>query len=220
MPTRRKESLNQASLSPFLRRTIRRNLWGIGHAFDDTRDLTVDSYYPYFAFYQAQCRSVARHGGRELWATDHEELVEVIRYVKAGDQTRESLISKLQEQRVVADMVSIEDTIELAARLLLMLSIGNPKNCLTPGQRMIEWKSGTLKKLVTDRFSPTHVSGDHVKLPRLFNALQLVKIAGLKVAWTNNLADHLLLREDDTKVCIFHHVSFLQCHKLGDWYAI
>ena len=38
---------------------------------------------------------------------------------------------------------------------------------------------------------------------------------GRKVEWTNNLADHLLMRDDDTKVPVFHQASFLRCHRDG-----
>ena len=215
MPTRSKESLDQAPLSHFLRRKIRKSLWGTGYVLDEIPNLTEDLYYPYFSFYEAQCTNIARHAGRELWATDHEDPLKVIRYVKDGDQTRDSLVGKLQEQRVVADKASIEDTIELATRLLLILSIGNPKHSLTSGQRIIEWKGGTLGELVTDYFSSSHTLCNHVKLPRLFNALHLD--CRPKSTWIHNLADHLLLREDDTKVYIFHYASFLRCHKSGDW---
>ncbi|KAL8840478.1 MAG: hypothetical protein Q9176_003804 [Flavoplaca citrina] len=50
---------------------------------------------------------------------------------------------------------------------------------------------------------------DMVKLPQSFTASNLEKIGGIRVIWTNNLADHLLLRDDDTKVMLFHHVSAL-----------
>lgn len=160
---------------------------------------------------------MARYGGRGFRVLNDEILLKVISYVKLSNEIRESLAGKLREQRLVADEASIEDTTALAARLLLMLNIGNPKHCLTPGQTRIDWRSGTLKELVGYQFSSIPVLSDHVKLSRQFNALQLVKIAGVKVAWTNNLADHLLLQEDDTKVYIFHHASFLQCHRDGDW---
>ena len=217
MPTRLREGLYKAPLPPFFRCGIRQILWGAGYAAGEGANDTEDPYNPYFSFYEGQYASVTRYGAQGLWTGDHEELLNVIRYIKAGDETRESIADKLHEHRIVADEASTDDMIALAARLLLMLSIGNPKHCLTLGQTMTDWKSGTLKELVGDHFSSTPVLSDHVKLPKQFNALQLVKIAGVRIAWTNNLMDHLLLQEDDTKVYIFHHASFLQCHRDGDW---
>jgi hypothetical protein len=34
--------------------------------------------------------------------------------------------------------------------------------------------------------------------------------------WTSNLADHLLMRDDDTKVILFHHACFLRKHRDGN----
>ncbi|KAL8877912.1 MAG: hypothetical protein Q9198_004171 [Flavoplaca austrocitrina] len=62
--------------------------------------------------------------------------------------------------------------------------------------------------LVNTVFPPPS-SLDTVKLPQTFTAANLEKIAGIRIVWTNNLADHLLLRDDDTKVMLFHHVSAL-----------
>jgi hypothetical protein len=38
-------------------------------------------------------------------------------------------------------------------------------------------------------------------------------MAGLEIVWTDNLADHLRLTDDDTKVHIFHHASFLEIQR-------
>lgn len=217
MPTRLIEGLYKVPLSLFSRRKIRKTIWGAGYTLGEGLHDIEDPCNPYFSFYEAQCASVTRHGTQVLWTANHEELLKVIRYIKAGDETRESITSKLHEQCDFADEASIDDVIALAARLLLMLSIGNPKHCLNLGQTMIDWKGGTLKELVVNRFSSNPVLSDHVKLPRQFNALQLVRIAGVKVAWTSNLVDHLLLQEDDTKVYIFHHATFLRYHRDGDW---
>jgi len=58
-------------------------------------------------------------------------------------------------------------------------------------------------------------SGDSVKLPQTFTAAHLEQIGGIEVIWTSNLADHLLLKEDDTKLMLFHQVSILHLHKLS-----
>ncbi len=217
MPTRLIEGLCKVPLSLFSRRKIRKTLWGAGYALGEDLNDIEDPCNPYFSFYEAQCASVTRHRAQVLWTVNHEELLKVISYIKAGDESRESIARRLHQHCDVADKALIDDVIALAARLLLMLSIGNPKHCLNLGQTMIDWKSGTLKELVVNRFPSRPVLSDHVKLPRQFNALQLVKIAGVKVAWTSNLVDHLLLQEDDTKVYLFHHAFFLHCQIDGDW---
>ncbi|KAL8715187.1 MAG: hypothetical protein Q9220_001145 [cf. Caloplaca sp. 1 TL-2023] len=57
---------------------------------------------------------------------------------------------------------------------------------------------------------PPPSSMDSVKLPQSFTAANLESISGIHIRWTDNLADHLLLRDDDTKLMLFHHVSALE----------
>ena len=37
-----------------------------------------------------------------------------------------------------------------------------------------------------------------------------VCIAGIQITWTSNLADHLQMRDDDTRVANFNYASFLE----------
>ncbi|KAL8947280.1 MAG: hypothetical protein Q9222_006417 [Ikaeria aurantiellina] len=61
-----------------------------------------------------------------------------------------------------------------------------------------------------DHVFPPPSSMDIVKLPQSFTAANLERIGGIQIRWTDNLADHLLLRDDDTKLMLFHHVSALE----------
>ncbi|KAM7190205.1 hypothetical protein V8F20_009827 [Naviculisporaceae sp. PSN 640] len=108
-----------------------------------------------------------------------------------------------------------EASINLAARLLLMLRFGVVKFEPLP-RRYLVWNEGTLKDAVDRHFSRRCVlSCDRVKLPKAFNAWSIETIGGIQIGFTDNLADHLLLVEDDTRVLIFHHVSFLECHRMS-----
>ncbi|KAF2135768.1 uncharacterized protein K452DRAFT_281038 [Aplosporella prunicola CBS 121167] len=79
------------------------------------------------------------------------------------------------------------------------------------GQSRLVWKEGTLRDLISSHFGNTQsLAKEHVKLEKVFNARNLVRMAGLEVVWTHNLADHLRLYNDDKSVAIFHHVTFLK----------
>jgi len=45
---------------------------------------------------------------------------------------------------------------------------------------------------------------------KIFTARNIDRIGGIRIRWTNNLADHLRLSDDDGAVFIFHHASFLK----------
>lgn len=98
--------------------------------------------------------------------------------------------------RLVGDIV-YDDPVEWEADMTLQPAVD-------PGQR----------SLVNTVF-PAPRYADTVKLPQSFTAANLEKIAGIQVRWTSNLNHHLLLRDDDTKVMLFHHVSALQFHGCG-----
>jgi hypothetical protein len=49
------------------------------------------------------------------------------------------------------------------------------------------------------------------KLPRIFKAMNLERISGIRVRWTSNLADHLSLDGDEVRLS--NHVSFLELHQ-------
>jgi hypothetical protein len=72
-------------------------------------------------------------------------------------------------------------------------------------------------KSISKNFSPDHELNTPVKLSKIFNACNLQRISGIRVAWTSNLADHLSMRDDDTRVVIFHHATFLEYHRTSEW---
>ncbi|KAL2171205.1 hypothetical protein VTG60DRAFT_3516 [Thermothelomyces hinnuleus] len=45
------------------------------------------------------------------------------------------------------------------------------------------------------------------------DAWSIANVAGIEVAFTDNLVDHLRLVEDDTRLLIFQHASFLEYHR-------
>ena len=101
----------------------------------------------------------------------------------------------------------------LAARVWLMLAIGRFQQSLSPSQGIIWTDDGKLGDVLSARFSPRNDLRDQIKLPMAFTAENLERIAGIRIAWTSDLAEHLALREDDTKVVLFHQASILELHK-------
>jgi hypothetical protein len=79
------------------------------------------------------------------------------------------------------------------------------------GRSEILWKGASLQEFVAHFFGEGPVLGhEKVKLDKIFIARNLSRIAGVEILWTDNLVDHLRLTDDDTKVHVFHHASFLE----------
>jgi hypothetical protein len=104
------------------------------------------------------------------------------------------------------------NSIDLAIRLLLMMRVGHLPNQFS-AYKALSWDEGSsLREFVWASFKPRGaLDHDYVKLKKSFNARNLERIAGIRIKWTNNFADHLrILDDDDTQVAVFHHASFLE----------
>jgi hypothetical protein len=78
--------------------------------------------------------------------------------------------------------------------------------------KTLAWEQGlSLRQFVSKTFEPRDaLINERVKLDRIFTAKNIGRIAGMKVVWTENLADHLRVLDEDTDVAIFHHAAFLE----------
>ncbi|TGJ81043.1 hypothetical protein E0Z10_g7723 [Xylaria hypoxylon] len=93
-----------------------------------------------------------------------------------------------------------------------MTSIGEPPLGID-GPNTIRWDSGSLRQFTEKYFglgSGTRLQPDKPQIGRIFTALNLRKIGGMRIEWTRNLADHLRLVDDDKTVSIFDCVAFLK----------
>ncbi|KAH8678292.1 hypothetical protein BX600DRAFT_507251 [Xylariales sp. PMI_506] len=175
---------------------------------DPVKDLTCETYCQYYC---GQWHLIAdyAHGGCIALSTG-QDVYELISHIQAGESPQ-NLVAGLKSRDPVRHTEEVcADAINLAARLLLMLKFGAVKHQANP-RRYLNWTTGSLQDFVTQYFcQPPRLSAERVRLPRTFNAWSLYTIGGINIEFTDNLADHLLLVGDDTKLKVFHHASFLE----------
>ncbi len=173
-------------------------------------------FLPYIEYYTQQWNAItATLDGRYVTVRTHDDVLEIVQLLREGND-RESIVSHLRMKYSSAIEDACESSINLVARLLLMLKIGVMKHQVAP-RGFIAWERGSLADMVNKRFSePQVLDTHHVRLPKSFNAWAINVIGGLQIEFTDNLADHLLLVDDDDKVLIFHHASFLECQHRQD----
>ncbi|KAI8954895.1 hypothetical protein F4801DRAFT_603476 [Xylaria longipes] len=124
---------------------------------------------------------------------------------------RDSIVSRLNRNNPTAAESACENSVDPAVRLFLMLKVGVVRHQANSPHCM-KWENGSLSEFVRERFNkPPVLDCHHVRLTKSFDAWSISTIGGLKLEFTDNLADHLLLVDDDTTVLIFHHASFLEC---------
>ena len=168
----------------------------------------------YFKYYAEQSSQALNDRGRYTSARTHGDVIEVARLLKqpiSRNAVLQSLRNSYKLNNRPVDEKALNGSINLTARLLLMIEVGTVEFGFS-GQTRLPWTTGTLQNCVEDHFGSAPTLKDHVKLEKLFTARNLGRIAGLKIVWTDNLADHLRLIDDDRKVAIFHHASFLKHH--------
>lgn len=107
---------------------------------------------------------------------------------------------------------SIQERVDRVASLLVMTEIGRVTEY---GRRArVSWRSGTLQRLIKIHFTRERALTDtSIRLEHIFTAKSLVQIAGLRIFWTANLSDHLLLDREQRVVHIFHHATYLECQR-------
>lgn len=175
---------------------------------------------PYFRYYSDQCKAIFYAFGGRVPIKTHEQLMLItddLLAQKTRSVVKQDLASRtfgVTTPGQTTDDEVLEAFIHLAVRVLAMLDVGQFPNT-HPSRQTLQWPSTagqqTLADFIALRFPKNGTmpySG--VKLGPHFTAQNLNLIADLKVELTTNLADHLLLQEDEQTVFIFHHVAFLK----------
>lgn len=202
-----------------LRQIIINRIFGLSLGDGDfaARDNGLSAYFN--DWFEEQCEAASG----EVSIGTLEELLDFIAYLQSTNGSQHKISSKLSSTSGNLDTASIA-SINLAARIWLSISVGSLSHYVTPGQDYNlwenNWEHGKLSKAIHDTLWPKVQSTERVKLPKVFTAANLETIAGIRVQWTSNLADHLSLRDDDTKVMLYHQASFLELHKESKKFVI
>ncbi|KAK8085472.1 hypothetical protein PG997_006743 [Apiospora hydei] len=168
---------------------------------------------PYLQYYSTQCRQFLLDGGMHVSVSTHNDIVHLASIFHQnparGDILQTYVASSLEK---AADAEAASCAVNLCARLLLMVAIGNPPNSL-PGPNTIHWEDGSLSDFTEGCFGVQHqLNPENAQISKTMTMLNLQKIGGMEIEWTPNLADHLRLVDDDRRVLVFSCISFLKFH--------
>jgi hypothetical protein len=170
----------------------------------------------YFSYYAEQCRLALYDGGQHILPRTHRDVIEMAAHLRNSvrrHELKDILRPNLPDPPPSDADEILDNTIDLTARLLLMVNVGSFQYGVSENSQL-SWRDGTVNEFLQGRFRVNKVlEGTSIKLEKIFNARNLQRIAGIQIIWTDNLADHLSMRDDDTRVAIFHHASFLQCQE-------
>ncbi|KAK0611818.1 hypothetical protein B0T14DRAFT_335878 [Immersiella caudata] len=217
-------SLAESILAPLCEQhktAIAFHFWGLAPPADcprlhscDPDAIDLDKYWVY---YSKECDNALHDGGRHIATRTHADIVDCVSKLKSGmlrEDIKSLLRSKLTSPHLNEDEM-LDNSIDLSASLLLMTSFGSHTYGFS-GQSSVCWSKGSLQYFIRSYFAPEmRLANENVKLEKIFKASNLVRIAGLEIEWTDNLADHLRMTDDDKRVHIFHHASFLEAQRNG-----
>jgi len=203
-------SLLDLPLPQLTKTTIASEYWAYQHQHQRLNNVDVD-LQSFWTYYNKECARALHNGGRYVALRSHRDVVDCIRKLKSGmlrQDIKEELREKLTAPHDNEDEM-LDNSIDLAASLLLMMSFCSFAYGFS-GRSHLRWSHGSLESFVSAYFDPgaTQIK-ENVKMEKIFTAHNLCRIAGLDIVWTDNLVDHLRLTDDDQRVHIFHHASFL-----------
>jgi hypothetical protein len=192
------------------------SLWGLSIWPLDISSGKVN-YDSYFSYYSEQCNLALYDGERHISAKSHQDIIEIAEQIRSHVDRKDIMLwlsSRLPFPRLENEEERINGSIDLVVRLLCMINVGELQYGFS-GQERLMWSENSLEHWIKNYFhAPRLLDNEHVKLEKIFSALNLGRIAGIEIQFTNNLADHLrLMGEDDKKVSIFHNASFLMIQR-------
>ncbi|KAK0611959.1 hypothetical protein B0T14DRAFT_531324 [Immersiella caudata] len=204
-------------LTPDVKTLICEAFWGPGYYMDFHESVTYWEYYrKKISIYRDFLLHTSRSSPLVKTHGDLFELTQMLKYGMLRDEIRVVLHSRMSDLGShVHTGHQIDLAIDLAVGLLTMLDIKSPSTPkITLLTSRLQWEGGSLEKFVSNHFSRCRTLGGSdaasLTLRRDFNAINLERTVRLRIAWTDNLDNHLLLDDEEKTVHVFYHASFLE----------
>ena len=177
------------------------------------------SLQQYFAYFDQELEMLRRGLYEQTWlikclvAKTYEDIFHIVDVLrKNGDSRRPEIRQHLLSRFGSADQLGINQSINLAIRLWLMVNIQEPEFAgLRHEATPIQWNDkSTLRSFFQSLFPHSHwqVTAQSSRLGPHFTAAFMQRVCGLSIEWTTNLQDHLLLNRQRRAVRIFPY----KCH--------
>jgi hypothetical protein len=208
--------LQRRPLTLQTRRDILQHMWPTSSP-NGAADHDLD-WEPYFHYYENQCEDALHEQGKHVLVRTHQDIIDIASKI-GQDQCRETIRDELKALFITDELLPDQDeildnSIYLVARICSMVNVGTYMPIWAQGTRLL-WDIPSLKDFLQTCFTTTQeVTDGNDCFGKVFTALNMQRRADMKICWTNNLADHLrVVNDDDKLVAIFHHASFLKYQK-------
>ena len=177
----------------------------------------LESWQVYFQHYTAELRSAIKcESGAYTTIRQHGDIVAIAEELEKGfckEAIKRRLYGLDTQNRTTEEKEQMaEGSLRLVVRLLSMVDIGPISRNRVPSLTSVSWldESSELSTALGQYFDKSSEDPGKFKFDTKFSAYNIERLAGIEILWTNNLADHLRLVEDSTKLWVFHHTTFLR----------
>ena len=170
-------------------------------------------------YYLKQCNEATPEEDH-VSARSRRDITDIVDQILRGDSKEDillrlrSTLSDIGPHQEMEHQVRVNNSVDLAARLVSMMDIGRASCYHISGSSSLAWDRGSLKGLIHTHFAQRIRLGHDVKLEGAFDGRNLERIAGIRIDWTSNLVEHLRVFDHGEKspksVAIFHYASFLK----------
>ena len=195
--------------------------FGLGKESEHTSDLE-----DLFAYYEEELNLLRVGAAEETWQAahlafkTHENVLDGVRILAENQndtkaQTRDRLSVVLSE----TDTEKLDRSIDLCVRLWLMLNVRDLRfQSLRPLETCMQWKPDQgLTDFAHGAFKPRLLRELSLKDARFdihFTAASMIDICGLRIHWTRNLHDHLLLNRRKKLLSVFAYEHQLKYSRI------
>jgi hypothetical protein len=165
----------------------------------------------FWRFYRKACQDIAK--AKVL--RNHQDVVELVSDVRSG-HTRIQVHERLKQRAMLPTVLDeglateVDRCLDFAARLTTM-SAWTKFAFDLDGSKGYNWpRDDSLSEIIANRLTRQHsMQNVRMRFEKNFTAMNLVRIAGLRIVWTWNLQDHLLMDEDKKEVYVFSCLASL-----------
>ena len=161
---------------------------------------SLDSYMNY---YTRQCVLASQSDERYYSDMTHGSISRIAAHLVMGGSIQNIYVLTLP----YSQMNQVDEAVFLVCRLLTMVDV----SYAYLSSRDSYERENSLGRFLLKVFKPSmRLVGEKELITHSLTARSIDESAGIKISWTDNLADHLKLEHGGKVLHIFHHISFLR----------
>jgi len=164
--------------------------------------VSPESLDAYMNYYARQCYLASQSDKKYYSDMTHASISRIAAHLLIGGSIQNIYVLTLP----YSQMSQIDEAVFLVCRLLTMVDVSYGYL----SSRDSYERENSLARFLPKVFKPSmRLVGEKELITPSLTARSIDESAGIKISWTDNLADHLKLEAGGKVVHVFHHVSFL-----------